>query len=495
MAAVPPPEELIARIKSGDPTLWGPAGTPEVADRLGWIGLPETTPVDELQALAARLLDDGPSQVVVLGMGGSSLAPEVFGNVFGGDPALHVIDSTHPEALLGAGVDPARALFLVSSKSGTTLETMAAFLYFWGESGGRGERFVAITDSGTPLEALARERGFRAIVTAPADVGGRYSALSPFGLLPAALVGAEIAKMAEAARRLDWDDAVTLGMTWAEHALAGRDKLTFRTPPSIRAFPAWLEQLVAESLGKDGKGILPVAGEPPLDRYGSDRLFVDYRLAEENPPGGEVAGPVAARALAGRYDLAREMFAAEVATAVAGLRLGVNPFDQPDVELAKQRARQALEVEQRPVDLVEFFSPILADRLGELLASLLDGHYLAIQAFVPQDPSTEALLAELRFRIGNHAGAATTLGFGPRFLHSTGQFHKGGPDTGVFLQLVDRPPADLAVPEMGTTFGRIIAAQAQGDYLALRERGRSILRIDLGPDRAKGLEAVIEAVG
>jgi transaldolase/glucose-6-phosphate isomerase len=452
------------------------------------------------EAVATSAVADSTDHVVLLGMGGSSLAPEVFASVLGvspGHPPLAVLDSTHPDQVrrVRQSINPARTLFVVSSKSGTTLETLSGFRYFWRETGGAGDRFIAITDPGTPLQVLAEERGFRAVVKAPADVGGRFSALTSFGLVPAALIGAALSRLLDSAGGVDWDDAVTMGVTWATEALNGRDKLTFLTSPGLRSFPLWLEQLIAESLGKHGKGIVPVAGEPAFDRYGDDRVFQEVRLASEPVMAAPPGHPKMAREVSDPYGIGGEMFAAEVATAVAGEILGVHPFDQPDVELAKQRAKQALDAEPVRVDLFDFFSPVLADRIDDLLASMKSGDYFGIHAYLPSDDVTDALMAKIRHRIGNRAGAATTAGYGPRFLHSTGQLHKGGPNNGVFLQLVDEPQEDLAVPEGSTTFGRIIAAQALGDYLALQERGRRVVRVDLGADREKGLTALLAAIG
>lgn len=495
-------DELVRRLLAKDQTIWAPPGTPEIANRLGWIDLPARMRprVGELQELADDVLSEQPEDVVLLGMGGSSLAPEVMASVFGsrsGYPRLTVVDATHPEQVsqVRDSIDPAATVFLVCSKSGTTLETLSAFRYFWRETNGDGRRFIAITDPGTPLEGLARERGFRAVVNAPDDVGGRFSALTPFGLLPAALLGVDLGILLASATGVDWEDSVRMGQEWGERARAGIDKMVINTSRTFRAYPDWVEQLVAESLGKQGKGIVPVAGEPLLDRYSQDRFFLDVRMEGEPvvaPPAGH---PVIIRDLSDRYSLGAEMMAAEIAAAVAGMVLGVNPFDQPDVELAKERARQAMDREPARVDLLEIHSPVLADRLDDFLADLGEGDYLAVQAYLPREKETEDFVAQLRHKVGNRAGYATTAGYGPRFLHSTGQLHKGGPNTGVFLQVVDQPTEDVEVPETETTFGQIIAAQALGDYLALRERERRILRIDLGPNRRTGMKALLEAIG
>lgn len=494
--------ELVDQLRAKDPTLWGPPGTPELADRLGWVDLPQTmrARLDELKAIAASAISDDTAHIVLLGMGGSSLAPEVLASVLGVGhryPNLTVLDSTHPDQVLAVAesIDPARAIFVVSSKSGGTLETLSGFRFFWRAAGGEGRRFIAITDEGSSLARLAAERGFRAAVFAPSDVGGRFSALTPFGLLPAALIGADLTALLDAAAAIDFEESVELGLQWGESAVAGHDKLTFLTSPGLSAFPMWIEQLVAESLGKDGKGIVPVATEPFLDRYGPDRFFVEYRLSGQPAPVAPIGHPVATRTLKDPYGVAAEMMTAEIATAIAGRLLGVHPFNQPDVELAKQRARQALDSEPTRVDLMDFFSPVLADQIDELLASVQAGDYFAVHAYLPSGPEVDAALAAIRYKVGNRAGFATTTGYGPRFLHSTGQLHKGGPNNGVFLQLVDTPDEALEIPETSTTFGAVVAAQALGDYLALKERGRRILRVDLGPDRTKGLESLLAAIG
>jgi transaldolase/glucose-6-phosphate isomerase len=494
--------ELSNRIRHKDFTLWGDADTPELTNRLGWVDLPATMEprLGELAEIRDRVIDRGTDHVIVLGMGGSSLAPEVFAETFGvatEHPRLNLLDSTHPDQVrhLAESIDLRRSVFVVASKSGTTLETLSGFRFFWEATGEDGSQFIAITDPGTPLEDLARERGFLAAVLAPPEVGGRFSALTPFGLLPAALIGVDPARLLEAGAAVDWEGAVEMGQEWAKHAGEGRDKLTFLTSPAIASFPIWLEQLVAESLGKAGKGIVPIASEPALDRYGDDRLFVQYRLEGQPvaavPPGQQALR----RELTDRHGLATEMMAAEIATATAGVGLGVHPFNQPDVELAKERARQALGAEPARVDLVDIFSPTLADQIEALLMTIGSKDYFALQAFLPAQPETDSILAAIRHRVGNRTGNATTTGYGPRFLHSTGQLHKGGPNTGAFIQLVDSPMTDLAIPETEESFGRLIAAQALGDYQALRERGRRVLRIDLGPNRHRGLQTVLDSIG
>lgn len=491
--------DFARRLWDGDPTVWDrSARTRELANRLGWIRLPDRMParIPAIEAAARRALDEGVEQVVVLGMGGSSLAPDVFGTLSGDGAGLTVLDSTHPDAVAAVadGTDPARSLFVVSSKSGTTLETLSFFRFFWDLTSGDGDRFVAVTDPGSNLVRLAEDRGFRHVFTAPPDVGGRFSALTEFGLVPAALAGLDVAAMVDRASQVVGDaSAIEMGIEWGSLALSGRDKLTIRTSPGLAAFPGWMEQLIAESLGKSGTGIVPVAGEPVLERYGDDRLFVGYRLAGERLD-GETDG-IRVVDLPDRIGLAAEMLRAEVATSVAGEILGVHPFDQPDVEAAKRHARRAMEGDRRdgPDDVL---GPVEA---AEALARAIDaadpGTYVAFQAFLAPSSESEAILGELRTTVAERTGFATTFGWGPRFLHSTGQLHKGGPGSGVFVQIVDRPSSDVPVPETDHTFGEIVAAQAAGDVEALREADRTVIRVDAGDDAPGALRAMRGALG
>jgi transaldolase / glucose-6-phosphate isomerase len=520
-------EGFARRLWARDPTLWSAEPLPELADRLGWLALPETmaTELPELERFGAALAAEGVRDLVVLGMGGSSLAPEVFAHVLGnrpGHPRLSVLDSTHPDAVqrLAARLDLARTLFLVSSKSGTTTETLSFFRAFWDLARRKlpapGERFAAITDPGTPLAELARERGFRRTFAAPPDVGGRYSALSVFGLVPAAGIGADTAGLLASARRLAAacgpavpardNAALALGAALGELALAGRDKLTFAAAPGLESFPDWIEQLVAESTGKVGKGIVPVVAEPPAApaAYGGDRVFValagagdDFarrhveRLAEAGHPA--VLFEIAAGA-----ELGAEMLRWEIAVAAAGAVLGINPFDQPDVQLAKELARAAMAspAQRRPAageTEVSVTEPGLDRALAGWLEGTRPGDYLALHAYLAPAPAATAALRRLQGALRDATGLAANAGYGPRFLHSTGQLHKGGPEGGRFLQLVDRPRAELAVPEAGYGFGELLAAQAEGDRRALLQRGRSVLRVDLGADPLAGLEALERA--
>lgn len=544
-------ERFAERLWAKDPSLWSPGGPPfppELEDRLGWLDLPDADP-GELAAFAEEVRRDGLRHAVLLGMGGSSLAPEVFHGVLGarpGYPELTVLDSTHPEAVravrqeLEATGGPARTLFLVASKSGTTVETLSLFRYFWQEVSAAtpepGARFVAVTDPGTPLAEMAGERGFRRVFLAPPDVGGRYSALSVFGLVPAAVGGLDLgrlltrvgarpeARTGGLGERLSApapeNPGLRLAAALAEAAAlpkgAGRDKLTFLPAPALAPLPAWVEQLVAESLGKDGRGVVPVADEPVLgaDAYGSDRLFVSLELGEDGED-GELAGSLGALAAAGhpvvrialpaRHDLGGAMLLWEVATAAAGAALGVHPFDQPDVELAKRRAKEAMAgggavaagIEEVPAHDEERLREAVAGWLGDAGAGS-DGEggerrYVALQAFLPPTPEIDHDLLELRLLVADRRGLATTAGYGPRFLHSTGQLHKGGPATGLFLQLADEPAAEVLVPGAGHGFGELIHAQGVGDYRALVEAGRRVLRVQLGRDRADGFARLQDA--
>ncbi len=509
------------RLQDGDPTLWttDPQGQAEVRKRMAWLGLPETSPalIPDLRALAAEIRSEGFRGVLLLGMGGSSLAPEVFSQTFNAQPSTFnfaILDSTDPAQVLArANAFPAdKTLYILSSKSGGTAEVSAMFDYFWERCGHNGKQFVAITDPGTSLEALAKGRGFRATFLADANVGGRYSALTHFGLVPAALMGIDLEHLLD---RADWmarqcaanvtaarNPGLVLGAILGQAALDGRDKLTFIADEGVAPLGAWLEQLVAESSGKQGKGILPVDGEPlgdPAD-YGEDRLFVCLRST-----GAQDAAVNALRAadhpvleflISDFFSLGAEIYRWEYATAVACHILGVNAFDQPDVQDSKKRTedkiaayRQNGKLDQGEpaweVDGVRAFSPgaltgaDLAEILKNFLSQARKGDYVAINAYLPRNPDMVEILQELRLAIRKRTGCATTVGFGPRFLHSTGQYHKGGPDTGLFLQITAEFGEDLEIPTQGLTFGLLERAQALGDYEALAGRERRILRVHL----------------
>ncbi len=535
------------RLWARDPTLWSEEPLPELADRLGWLDLPERMPaaLPDLERFAEELAAEGTRDLVVLGMGGSSLAPEVFQRTYGaaeGRPRLAVLDSTHPDAVRGlaAHLDLKRTVFLVSSKSGTTAETLAFFHTFWHLAGravpdAPGARFAAITDPGTPLAALAAERGFRRVFAAPPDVGGRYSALSVFGLVPAAAIGADSATLLDGARRMaaacgpdvpaGENPGLVLGAALGELAKAGRDKLTFVTAGGLAALSDWIEQLVAESTGKRvcrvetgeerrradagevRRGIVPVVEEPLAapGAYGEDRIFVGLVGEGEGGPAQlDVGARLAELAEAGHpgillragTGLGGEMLRWEIAVAAAGAVLGINPFDQPDVQLAKDLAREAMGAPAAAAggEAVAAAAPGLGRGLGDWLAAAEPGGYIALQAFLAPRPAVTAALRRLQGALRDRTGLATTAGYGPRFLHSTGQLHKGGPPGGLFLQLVDRPREELAVPGAGYGFGTLLAAQAEGDRRALLERGRRVLRVDLGAEALSGLEALDRAL-
>jgi transaldolase/glucose-6-phosphate isomerase len=463
------------RVWALDHTVWKPDPT-EITNRLGWLGLPEKMHehMDQLSEFADGCA--GFERIVLLGMGGSSLAPEVFSTTFGG-MTLTVLDTTHPEAVLAAeeGGELRSTLFIVASKSGGTVETLSQFAYFF-DKVQDGSRFVAITDPGTPLEGLARARGFRRVFLNPPDIGGRYSALSYFGLVPAALIGVDVHALLHSAEEMacacaDFvpvadNPGLWLGALIGEAAKAGRDKLTLLIPDEVAAFGAWLEQLIAESTGKEGTGIVPVEGEPPgpADVYGRDRLFVSLGVDTALEP--SVVIP-----FDGADKLGAEFFRWEFATAVAGHVLGIHPFDQPNVQEAKDATRRLLEADALPVEA--------HSDLGALLKEVEPGDYLAIQAYLPRTPDNKTRLEAARLKLRDRLRVATTVGFGPRFLHSTGQLHKGGPATGVFIQVVDEPELDVQIPGKPYTFRRLLDSQSAGDLQALRDRGRRVARVRL----------------
>ncbi|MFQ6108271.1 MAG: bifunctional transaldolase/phosoglucose isomerase [Candidatus Aminicenantales bacterium] len=518
------------RLWARDYTLWFPEKRAEITERLGWLVLPELMHerIEDFSDFARDIKEEGIAYVVLLGMGGSSLAAEVFQRTFGnaaGFPELIVLDSTHPSSVRSIvdRLDFSRTLFVVSSKSGTTLETLSFFHYFWNQASRRvgraGRHFVAITDPGTPLMKLARERGFRRIFQAPSDVGGRYSALTDFGLLPAALIGMNIHRLLDRAWVASESNAFCVSEEEASGLILGaslgeiarnRDKLTLFTAEKLGSFPDWLEQLIAESTGKDGKGILPVVSEPMVsaELYGKDRFFLLFFLKEEKISRIEDLAqrlereghPVIRIILEDEYDIGREIFRWEMAVASAGSVLGIHPFNQPDVQLAKDLVEKAMEKREggdfgnHEKMLSVEDSITLSLHLNRWMAEANANDYIALQAFLfPEEKTTEAL-HKVRLALLKRTRLATTLGFGPRFLHSTGQLHKGGPNKGLFLQLVDEPEEDVAVPEAGYTFGQLIRAQALGDLQALLQRGRRVLRINLKRDVLGGLGRLEELI-
>jgi transaldolase/glucose-6-phosphate isomerase len=549
-------DRVIARIWAHDHTLWKPEPAKPgsepgggITNRLGWLHIAGTMrqQIDILNALVDSVRGDGYTDVLLMGMGGSSLAPEVFSKVFAGhapagnSPNLQVLDSTDPGAVLAHGsaesprsagrLDPARTLFIVSTKSGTTVETLSFFKYFYNwvagalGAGRAGEHFVAITDPGSKLAALAERYAFRTTFLNDANIGGRYSALSFFGLVPAALVGVDVETLLDQALTMsrncepcncpaDRDnDGAWLGAVLGELAKAGRDKVTFITAPALASFGDWLEQLIAESTGKEGKGILPVVGEPPgtPDAYGDDRLFVYLRL-DDCGTSNEVydaaiqaledsGQPVVRLRLRDLYDLGEQFFLWQLATAVAGHRLGINPFDQPNVEAAKVLARQAVAAYTETGTLPDDEpAPLTAGALTAFLAQAQAGDYVALQAYVQPTAATDAALLALRTRLRDRLKLATTVGYGPRFLHSTGQLHKGDAGNGLFIQFTADAPQDVGIPDeagepgSSMTFGVLKMAQVLGDKQALLAAGRRVIRFHLGDDVTSGLELLAQAL-
>ncbi len=526
-------EKVGGRFWREDPSLWPNADPQDVASRLGWLTLPEVMAqrLPEITHFVDKVREEGFDQVILLGMGGSSLAPDVFSRVLpssAGSPRLRVLDSTHPDAVAAVrrSVDLRRTLFLVSSKSGTTTEPLSFYHYFREELSRAGEvpgkHFAAITDPGTPLEKLALEEGFRAVFRAVPTVGGRYSALTHFGLVPAALLGADLGALLNQAWTMaegcaasvpaPQNPGLALGATLGELATRShRDKLTlYAEGPSLVPFPVWVEQLVAESTGKSGRGIIPVVDEPwaPPARYGDDRLFV--ALVPPSGPGPELAAHLAGLSRAGHPhllvkvpgpgNLGEEFFRWEFAVAASGIILGIDPFNQPDVELAKELAREAMAhpaasaASPSPDPASVAAGPALGRALKDFLGKARPGDYVCLQAYLAPSPETWSALQGIRRALLVELGVATTLGYGPRFLHSTGQLHKGGPNTGLFLQLVDTPKEELPVPGAGYGFGALLRAQADGDLVALQRKGRRALRVDLGSDLPSGLRRLSEAL-
>lgn len=486
---------IVERIWAGDDTVFGPSGQAEVANRLGWLHVGERSGalLPQLETLAAGARERGDSVVIVLGMGGSSLAPEVLRRAFDrvdGAPELRVLDSTVPGAVLEAvaGLDPERTLVLAASKSGGTIETRSQLELLWEQFEHRADAFAVITDPGSDLQALAQQRGFRDVVLGDPEVGGRYSALTAFGLTPAAVAGFDAAGLlaggvAEADASHDAEaaanDALALGILWAEAAKAGRDKLTILADPSLGGVELWLEQLVAESTGKHGKGLLPVAGEPTGSgaRFGDDRLVL--RIRDRNAPAaaldtlatelGAAGAPVATIDADGPLGLGSVFFVAEFATAVSGWRLGINPFDQPNVQAAKTATGEVLASSGGTITL-----PGVS--VKEAVAELVDGlevpGYVAVLGYLAPSPSVDQAAQRLQGAIRDATGVATTFGYGPRYLHSTGQLHKGGPEGGRFLLVVDDSAPDVGIPGQDHGFRTLAHAQALGDLKTLREHGR-----------------------
>jgi glucose-6-phosphate isomerase len=534
-----------ARLWKKDASLWTSA---DESKWLGWLSAPEdlARELASLHAFGTQVRSDGFAHVLLLGMGGSSLCPEVLSETFGqlpGGPRVHVLDSTDPAqvAAVDASVDLSSTLVIVASKSGSTLEPNIFHAYFYHRmvetvgAANAGRHFIAITDPGSKLETVAARDGFRRTFAGVPSIGGRYSALSPFGSVPAAAMGLDLnrwhasaAAMAEACRAdrpAMLNPGVSLGLLLGSCAVRGVDKLTLIVSPRIYDFGAWLEQLIAESTGKNGRAIIPVDRETlqAPSHYSTDRVFAYVRLASapEDEQDAAVEGlvtagrPVVRLDVAEPYALAGEFFRWEIATAVAGSVMDINPFDQPDVEASKIETRKLttdfeatgrLPAETPAVvdEGLRFFtdaanhealassatSPSASAWLAAHLSRLGAGDYFALLAYVPMTPAHEAVLSRLRHRVREHAGVATCLGFGPRFLHSTGQAYKGGPNTGVFLQVTCDDAHDLPVPGARYSFGTVKSAQARGDFQVLVDRKRRALRVHLGADVLAGLETL-----
>jgi transaldolase / glucose-6-phosphate isomerase len=447
-------EELIEGIWERDPTVW--TGSDE-AQWLGWLDEPLHVQ-EQLDSIVrfAEGLDDEVDHVVLCGMGGSSLAPEVLRRSFGVE-SFHVLDTTHPRAIraLQDRLDLERTLFVSSSKSGTTLETRSHTEYFWEQVGKRGDRFAAITDPGSELEHLARERSFRHVFAGEPSIGGRYSALSPFGIVPAVLMGIDASQlleraqeMREACRSGDANPGYELGRRFGEGWREGRDKICIAETDG--GFGLWAEQLIAESTGKQGKGLVPAPGESP---DGPDRQAAEPDLPDP-------------------YALGAEFFRWEFAIAVAGTYLEINPFDQPDVQAAKDKTNEVLATGEEPELTPE-------GSVDELLAQAQDGDYACVQAFIEPTAENDRRIDDLVARLRRESNLVVTHGYGPRYQHSTGQLHKGGPNTGLFLQVVDDQGEELPIPGRPFGFRRLIRAQAAGDLETLKERGRRVARIHI----------------
>jgi transaldolase / glucose-6-phosphate isomerase len=513
-------DEVARRLREGDATLWGPPGTDEIADRLGWLTIAERMleNIDGLEAFAEQIGREGFTDVVLLGMGGSSLAPEVLRRSFKhrpDRPRLHVLDSTDAGVIRAVqdAVDPGRMLFVVSSKSGGTIEPRSLFAHFWSLVD-EGRNFVAITDPGTSLEELARERDFRRVFHGDPNIGGRYSALSPFGIVPAVLMGVDAQALLTGAGEawetpVDDGSAVHPAGVWLGAALSalaqgGRDKLTFLISPSLPGLGLWLEQLVAESTGKRGTGILPVAEEPPgqAGEYGEDRVFA--YLPDVSAPDSDLEAHAQALAQAGHplltiptrgpVDLGRVFMLAELAVAVVGWGLQINPFDQPNVQQAKDATNRVLAEFEEHHELPQL-TDATEDELRALLLEAGPPQYVSLMGYVEPSPEFDAAIAVLRVAIRARTRATTTFGYGPRFLHSTGQYHKGGPREGRFLQLLHDSPPDVPIPGAVYTFTALKNAQAIGDLNTLRELGLPAQRLRLqGDDPAAAVRALTATI-
>jgi transaldolase/glucose-6-phosphate isomerase len=509
-------QDVPRRLQARDPSLW--TGDAEqqsaIAQRLGWLPVVEAMLAEARTGAFERFQQEvrerGYERAILLGMGGSSLAPEVYSRLYPqqhGFPALTVIDTTNPDTIARVAdeVRDMKTLFIVSTKSGTTVETMSLYRFFLQQRGGDATDFIAVTDPGTPLDTEAASAGFWRVFRNPSDIGGRYSALSYFGLVAAATIGVDIERLLlRAARLLPVHDAhhpgVWLGAVMGAAQREGRDKLTVVASPDWTSFGDWLEQLIAESTGKLGTGIIPVTGEPLAspDQYGDDRVFAYLRGAHSDGDcDTAIAGlraasqPVVELAVDGPDALGDEFVRWEIATAVAGGLLGINPFDEANVQEAKDATNAVL----KDPSTIPPAAVTPADAARQVRSQVRPGGYLAILAYVDRTPEVEAALQELRVALRRRTRVATTLGYGPRYLHSTGQLHKGGTESGTYLMLVAEPKVDLEVPRAEFTFARLFAAQSAGDAITLTRHGLPLVRVETGPDVIGAIEALTHALG
>jgi glucose-6-phosphate isomerase/transaldolase/glucose-6-phosphate isomerase len=513
-------QKVVQRIWERDHTVWQPEPT-EIDNRLGWLELPEDTlsKLSDLETRVAKLLESKPTDVVLLGMGGSSLCPEVFRRTIGsapGYPRLHVLDSTAPDWVMQVtcNIHLESTYFIVASKSGGTIEPMSGFHHFWklvaDKNPDPGKQFIAITDPNTGLGTLAAEKGFIETFVNRPDVGGRFSALSFFGMVPALLMGIDARQLLERARwmesgcrslNLEENPGVQLGVLMAAGLQVGRDKVTLLSDSTYASLGLWVEQLIAESTGKEGKGIFPVATEPILDveYYGKDRLFVGVQSTGSNALNKQLAAlvdaghPTLLIEVSDPIEIGAEFFRWEIATVVASHFLAINPYDQPNVQLAKTRSIQIIKDFEQTGTLVE--PPLSNLSLQEFLQGVRPPQFLAIMPYIVETPETESALLQLRHTVSTKYQITTTSGYGPRFLHSTGQYHKGGPNNGLFLQILGgNLEPDGMVPGMKYGFRVLCRAQALGDNQALLDTGRKVLRVELHGDYARGIQALADTL-
>ena len=506
-------DQVARRIWSKDPSLWksDEDNAKVIRNSLGWLTVADEMlgVADELVAFAETIRTRGFQYVMVCGMGGSSLCPEVLARTFGkqqGFPELLVLDSTDPDVIAAFAnrIDIERCLFVIASKSGSTTEPNVFYKYWYDQLSQRienpGDNFIAITDPGSPLIETAAELKFQRTFLNQADIGGRYSALSYFGMVPAALMGIDVRRFLDRARQVAQPDvseksALPLGVIMGECANTGRDKLTLVIDPALETLGLWIEQLVAESTGKEGKGILPVNGEPlgSPDVYGNDRLFVSISLGSVSKETkdkldalADAGHPVVHRELPTVYRLGAEFFEWEFATACAGWRLGINPFDQPNVQEAKDATKELLESFVRRGRLEE------CEKIADKVFTVKPGDYIAFLNFIEETPEIDRKFQEIRTRLREKTKCAVTVGYGPRFLHSTGQLHKGGPDTGMFFQIIANDQTDFPIPGEDYTFSILKQAQALGDFRALSKRGRRVIGIELNHEGTETLTSILD---